>query len=468
MKYKPILGFSGINRQVSNFLVKDGEFSDSQNFRTQKIGVLKKAGDYEAYCAQITASMPIYSGVEHILANGTREHFVAINGSSNAGIYKNITGTWTSQSQSLTKDNNVRMAYFPPLLTTFAVNYADATRSYSAGSWSTSTNVTSAPKAKDVMAFGDRIYLFNCVVGSDAFRDRAYRSSIVDTSITWDTVNDWITFEDEIVGAGKMGEHMFVGCKSSCYLWTLNDEKIPISTQGLVGINAIASYGRLVFYGTRDGIYAHDGGNETKISEPVEDYWKAISEANIGNVSFGIDGNSLFVYIGTVTVDGISMPTTVLEYDILKNDWNKLNYGLTINSMHNFIDSTNGKSLYAGDRNGYVWRLNASGAQNTAVIPSYFESDWMYGDDPKEIKTFYELWGYGKELSALKVSYKVDDRDWESIGQLNGSRDFCKFKARGYRIKFLLEESSKNNMYEVHQLEYGYEPEYTENKDKEG
>jgi len=466
MKYKEIIGFSGINRQVSNFLVKQGEFSDSQNFRTQKIGVLKKAGDYEAYCAKITAHT-IYSGVQHTLAAGTREHFVAINGSANAGIYKNVAGTWTSQSQALTKNNVVRMAYFPPLLTTFAVNYADATRSYSAASWSTSTNVTDAPKAKDVMSFGDRVYLFNCVVGANSYRDRAYRSSIVDTSITWDTDNDWITFEDEVVGAGRMGEHMFVGCKSSCYLFTLNDEKILISTQGLVGINAIASYGKLVFYATRDGVYAHDGGEETKISEPIQDYWDAISETNIGSVVMGVDGNSLFVYVGTITVDGTSMPTTVFEYDILQNDWNKLNYGLTITEMHNFIDSTYGQQLYAGTSTGYVWKLNSSQSQNTGVIHSYYETDWQYGNDPKEMKTFYELWGYGKELSGLNVSYKVDDRDWESIGQLNGSRDFCKFKVRGYRIKFLLEESSKDNMYELHMLEYGYEPQYEENRDKE-
>jgi hypothetical protein len=36
----------GINRNVSPFLVADGEMSDIQNFTTTKIGVLKKTGDY--------------------------------------------------------------------------------------------------------------------------------------------------------------------------------------------------------------------------------------------------------------------------------------------------------------------------------------------------------------------------------------------------------------------------------------
>ena len=74
--------------------------------------------------------------------------------------------------------------------------------------------------------------------------------------------------------------------------------------------------------------------------------------------------------------------------------------------------------------------------------------------------TFRELWGTGEKLSGLKVSYKVDDGEWKAIGQLNGVSDVAKFRARGYRVKFLLEEVSKNNLFELHTLDMGYTPAY--------
>ena len=59
MKYEQIFAFSGINRQVSPFLPKDGEYYEGRNLITKKIGVLKKTGDYEIKRSQITATKDI-------------------------------------------------------------------------------------------------------------------------------------------------------------------------------------------------------------------------------------------------------------------------------------------------------------------------------------------------------------------------------------------------------------------------
>ena len=163
---KTIFLSGGINRNTSPFLIEDGEMIDIQNFTTTKIGVLKKTGDYTIKNAQVTASQDILGGVDFQRAAGTHEHYIAVDGASNADIFKNVTGTWTAQSQSLTKNNKVRFDYSPALDTLFACNYADATRSYNGSSWSTATNVTSAPKAKFIINFGQRIYLLNCVIGA--------------------------------------------------------------------------------------------------------------------------------------------------------------------------------------------------------------------------------------------------------------------------------------------------------------
>jgi len=467
MKSSDLLsGFSGINRNVSNFDETAGEYVEAQNFVTDKIGVLKKAGDYQIKGAQITASQDIIGGIDFTRVDGTHTHIVAINGSSNAGIYE-YTTSWANQSQSLTKDTKVRFAYSPTLDTLFAVNYSDATRSYNGSSWSTSTNVTSAPKAYYVINFGRRIYLLNCNVSDTAYPSRAYRSSLVDSgSITWDTTNDWIVFDDVINGVGKNGENMFVGCENSCWIFTKADEKYQVSSTGCVSCESITSYGRWTFRAARDGVYAFDGAGDTKISLSIQEYWDAIPEANLSNIQAKVLGHHLYIYIGDVTVDGRALANVLWDYDILQNNWNRMSLADEAKHLHTYV-TTSGKKLFMGNDDGEIFQMFTSDSQNTAEFTSFIETGWFFGSSPKYKDDYYALWGFGEKLSGLKVSYKVDDSDWQAVGQLNGSTDFVKFNTRGYRIKFLLQETSKNNMYELHRLAVDWQPSHEIKEDTE-
>jgi len=465
MQYEQIFAFSGINRQVSPFLPKDGELAEAQNFTTTKIGILKKTGDYEIKGAQITASQDIIGGIDFVRADGTHTHIVAINGSANAGIYK-YTASWADQSQSLTKDTKVRFAYSPTLDTLFAVNYSDATRSFNGAAWSTATNVTSAPRSYYVIIFGRRVYLLNCVVSAVAYRTRAYRSSLVDSgSITWDTTNDWIVFDDVINGVGKNGENMFLGCENSCWIFTLADEKYQVSNVGCVSHESICSYKTWTFRAARDGVYAFDGAADQKISLPIQEYWDSIPEANLSKIQAKVVGHHLYIYIGDIT-EPSSLSNVLWDYDILQNDWNRIGLGEEVKHLHVYVTTT-GKALFMGNDNGEIFELFTSEAQNTGVFPSFLETNWIYGSGARMMDDYYELWGHGDKLSGLKVSYKVDDGEWKAAGELNGSTDVVNFKVRGYRIKFLLQEVSKNNLYELHSLEYGYVPQFAKEEDAE-
>ena len=464
MIYTTLYNSEGINRNASSFLNREGEMVDIQNLISTKIGILKKTGDYELKNTQITASKNMLGGVDFVRASGTHTHVVAIDGSSNAGIYIDVGGTWTSQSQSLTKDNKVRFAFSPVLDTLFAVNYADATRSYNGSSWSTSTNVTSCPKAKYVYAFGDRIYVLNCVVGSDSYPARAYRSSTVESSLTWDTTNEWVSFYDVINGVGRNGTSMFVGCENSCWIWTTEDVKYKASGHGCVSHDGIADYGDFTFFPASDGIYAYDGAKDLKISLPVQDFWDAIPTANLSDVQAKVLNHILYVYIGDVTVGGLALTNVVLAYNILQNSWFRLSLSENVEDMHLYTDSE-GKKLFFGNDDGEVFELFSSETQNTGVFTSYIETPWYYGSGPLIIDDYKELWGHGKQLSGLKAKYKVDDGGWQSIGELNGFSDIIRFKAVGKRIKFLLEETSKNNLFELHSIEIGFRPRYPETKE---
>lgn len=461
MLWKTIQLVGGINRNVSPFLHAEGELIELQNFSLNKIGVLKKTGDYELKNAQITASQDMLGGIDFQRASGTHTHVVAIDGSSNAGIYIDVNGTWTTQSQSLTAGSKVRFAYSPALDYLFACNYEDATRSYQS-SWSTATNVTSAPKAKFIKAFGQRIYLLNCDISDTAYVSRAYRSSTVETSpITWDTTNDWITFDDVITGVGRNGQDMFVGCQTSCWKFTLTDARYQISGHGCVSHDGIADYGSWTFFPSFDGMYLYNGSQDVLISSAVQDYWDAIP--SLSAIQAKVLGHHLYIYIGDVTVGGRALLNVVLDYNILQNNWTRMSLGENVMDMHIYKETS--QELFIGNDDGEVFQMFESESQNDGVFTSFIETPWFYGSGPKIVDSFKELWAHGELLSGLKVKYKVDSGSWKSIGELTGFTDLVKFNVSGNRIKFLLEETSKNNLYEVQSLELGFIPKFSGKKE---
>ena len=464
MKYLKIYGFSGLNRNVADFLPEQGEFLEAENLVTTKIGVLKKTGDYEIKGAQITSSKDILGGVDFFRADGTHDHLVAIDG-TNSDIYYYTGGSWTSQSLSRTATEKIRFAYSPTLDHLFACNISDDTTGWNGSSWSTSTNLSGAPKAKFPIMFGRRLWLFNVDVGGTTYIDRGYRSSLVDSgSITWDTTNDWIVFDDIITGVGKNGENMFVGCENSIWTYSLADEKYQVSGHGCVSHESITSYGKWTFWAARDGIYTFNGGSDKKISLPIQEYWDAIPEANLSKIQMEVLGHNLYIYIGDLTSPS-TLSNTLFVYDILQNNFNKINLADEVENLHTYVTSS-GKELFMGNDDGEIFQLFTSETQNTASFPSSIETNWLYGSGMKYKDDWYELWGYGDKLSGLKVKYKVDDGEWKPAGELNGSIDKVDFKARGNRIKFLLEEISKNNLYELQMLQAGYVPGYTKEDDE--
>jgi hypothetical protein len=468
MRYGTIFGFSGINRNVSPFLTVDGEYSESQNFISSKIGGLIKTGDYERKSPQITAGHNVLGGIDFQRADGTHEHIVANDGGANAEIYKYSSSNWVSQSQSLTSGKKVRFCYSPTLDTLFAVNESDSTRSYNGTSWSTITNVTSAPKGKFCISFGRRIYILNATVGATSYPTRAYRSSLVDSgSITWDTTNDWFTFDDGLVGAVKFGNNCLFMCDNSGYVLTLNDEKHKITDKGCVSGDSICSYGGWAFWAGIDGMYGNNGSDTKKISLPIQEYWDGIPLANMSSIQAKIIGDIMVVYIGDITSPE-TLSNVAFVYDINQNDWNRLTLAHEVKNLHTYV-TTSGNKLFAGNDNGEVFEMFKGGSQHGSSFTSFIESNWFYGSGPLNIDEFSEIWGFGEKLSGLKVFYKVGDMEWMPAGELNGSCDFVKLPkgTRGYRLKVRLQETSKENLFEFFRIDVGYDTVYSRSTDTE-
>ena len=476
MKWQSLIGFNGINRQVSPFLAEVGELSESQNYITEKIGVLKKSFDYTIKGAQIVDNASIYGGVDFFRNDGTHEHFVAVNSGTETEIYKYVTDTWTSQDQNLTKDYRVRFAYSPTIDTLFACNYIDATRSFNGTTWSTATNVTDAPKAKYIISFGDRIYLLNCKIDATSYPSRAYRSNAIETSLTWDVTEgtgEYVVFEDVITGVGINGQNMFIGCQGSTHIFTLSDERIKMSTIGCVSHEGIVTQGQYTFYPSFDGYYGFDGKNTFKVSSQIQEYWDKIPAANYESIHATRKGGHIYIYIGDITAPWDSSETlqnVVFDFNVAQNNWSRGKLGNDCTSLHMIID-TYGETVYMGDDDGNVYEMfDDSGQQNGSDYSSFVETNWEYGSGAGVVDDFRSFVGYGKYLSGLKVSYKTEDLDsWHDLGSIDNDVGVLNFRPiRSYKIKFRLAEYSGKNLFELYRFDIGYSPAYEKDADREG
>ena len=469
MDYKTIFAFNGIQRQVSPFLTGDGDLSESQNTVIKKIGTLKKSFDYTVKGSQLTEEYSVNGGIDFYRNDGTHDHVVSVNGDTNSEIYIHDTD-WTDQAQNLAKDYRIRFAYSPTIDTLFACNYADATRSYDGSSWSTATDVTDSPKAKYAFSFGDRIYLLNCSVDGTSYPSRAYRSSAIETEATWDTVNDYIVFNDVINGVSMNGENLFVACQSSTHIFTLDDEKFQVSNTGCVSHESLAQYSNFTFYASRNGFYAFDGSNTFKVSTPIQEYWDKIPEANTENIQAVSLGDHVYVYIGDIEAPWDSSQTlqnVIFDYNALQNNWSRGRLASDCTNLHTYV-TTSGRSVFMGDSSGYVYTMfDGSGQQDGSDYSSFIETPWIYGTGAGVLDDFKELWGYGDKLSGFQVLYKTEEvGNWNSIGELNEDTDVVKFNTRSYKIKFRLQEYSGENLYELSRLDVGWEPAYERYEDR--
>lgn len=374
--------------------------------------------------------------------------------------------SWTKLDCNFTKNNKIRIGVVPPLGVAYAVNGVDAPKILHSQTtvdfadntnYYTSSAVTLVPKY--VNFFGGMVYFLNCKVNGTWYHNRLYRSSVIQDGLplTW-LSTAYTSFDDNITGSGKVGDNLLIGCENSVWYLTLNDQKIQISSNGCVSNESICSYSRYGFWAGRDGMYASVGGDEQKISVPIQEYWDAIPEASLQYICAGTERHFLYVYIGNVTVGGIAMTNVVFKYNILQNNWNRLSLADAPRSLHNFI-TTSGRKLFMGDNDGNVFQMFTGSSQNGSPIPSSVETDWQYGSGEKYVDDYRELWAFGSKLANLRASYKVDDEDkWTPIGEFKGSQDVLKFSVKASRIKFLFQELSSNKDWEIHGFKYGYEP----------
>jgi hypothetical protein len=420
----------GVQIKSNKYLMNRNQVLRAENVISPTIGSFTKRKGYTQIGGQITASQDILLNTEFQYGTTpTRKHIVVCDGAANSEVYVNVAGTWTSQSQTLTAGSKARGVDFVDYF--FLVNYDDATRSYDGTTWSTTTNVTSAPKAKFIESYRDRIYLGYCNVSSTAYPSRIYYSSLPDAShaITWDTTNDYFYVEtndgDNITALAKNKVYLIIFKENSMFRYdgTQNATNLrPISWElGAVSQESVVVVENTVFAMSNKGVTMFSGSSPQIISRPMQPFIDRINWANKGDICAGVYKDHYLCYIGTLTSalegDSAALTNVVLDYDISQNLWTHHTIPDAPMAFGNYVSSGE-KLLSFGESNGEVFTWDSGTTDDGTSIDTNIELV-LWPSGPETLDTFQHIHFYGNgDLGDLNWQFAVDGGSYSTAVDL--------------------------------------------------
>jgi hypothetical protein len=422
----------GVQIKSNKYLMNKNQVLRAQNVISPTIGSFTKRKGYTQLGDAMTASNNILMNTEFQYGvTPTRKHIVVCdNTGTESEVYVNAAGTWTQQAQNLTAGAKARGTDFVDYF--FLANYSDATRSYDGASWSTSTNVTSAPKAKFIESYRDRIYLGYCNVSSTAYPSRVYFSSLPDASnaITWDTTNDWFFVEtndgDVITGLAKNKVYLIIFKENSMHRYdgTQNDTNLrPISWNlGAVSQESIVVAENDIYAMSNKGVTLFTGAKPQVISRPMQPFIDRINWANKGDICGGLWGDHILHFIGTLTSalpgDSSALTNVVLDYDYSQNEWTYHTVPDTIRTFGT-ITSSGSKVLTFGDANGEMFTWDSGTTDDGTAIATNVELV-MWPSGPETLNTFQSIHFFGNgDLGDVDWQFKVDYGSYSTVVDLD-------------------------------------------------
>jgi len=350
-----LLQFTGmLATDLSSFLRRPDQLLEAINVHGDTVGILESRRGYSQYGGTLSAGNSVKGLYTYCDVSGGSEYLYTF---ANGTIFYNPS-TWQSIVGSLLSDANMEFAEFLDQLFVCGANSSGSfltTANIDSGVYSTSTNVSNAPKARYVEVYKDRVYLANC----DGFPDRFYYSGLPDTAgtaITWssdDYERVYTNNGEEITGMhnNKVLNELLFFKWSSMHAWDTYRLR-DVANIGTTAHRSIKTVNAVTFFFNQSGIYAYSGGYPQRISRIIQKWIDAVTDptAVFAEVE---DGVIYKLYIGNVTVDGESFTNCEIRYSTIDNTFSIYSYYDTFTCYAQHTISNIGR-VYGGTSDGVV------------------------------------------------------------------------------------------------------------------
>lgn len=318
----------GVNAKTSPALLEPNQCVKIINGDLSRIpGSISKRLGYEQEGSTVPPATDILGLGNLAKPDGTHKIVAACG--SDCYVYDNIDEVWRAQNQSLSGNLKAEFRTFLDYL--FMVNYSNDTRVYDGSTWSTSTNVTGAPKAKYIEIYGNKVYLANVVIQPNPYPSRVYYSSLpISGAITWTTTEDTGDYfevdtndNDMIRGLGVNSNRLLIFKEYSFHTW---DGYTRLKIQGAPGTTSqksVVNIDQWTYYFNRDGVFRWNGGVAEFISNEVKPYTDGISAATSYGICAGEKDKRYLLYLGEVTnnQENIEERRILLDFDTTNERW---------------------------------------------------------------------------------------------------------------------------------------------------
>jgi len=421
----PIRNFnSGLNTEVSNYLMPDTQVTEAINVHFDEIGNVTRRLGIATLGNQMTASNSILGLYNFISSDSSNNQVLAVcSDGANNNIYYLSGATWTQTLGTDTVDLKTRFATF--LDRVVRVNGTDAVRAWSGtGAWESSggpIDVADAPVGKFIETLKARLY----IAGTSTYPDRLYFSSLPSSAgvISWTTASDYLDISpndgDNITALKRYATHLLIFKKNYLYRWNGSAvEPDPIINVGTHSQESVVEGKGGVYFHHPKGIFVYAGGYPKEISKPIDGWIRAISSANYADVNAATDSDHVYFFVGDVTKDSVAHTNMCLRFTISSQVWTVYSYVDEIKVGAQYVSGTDVTQIVGGS-DGYVYTLNSGNSDNgTAIEFSLVTKYFEFGSLAHEF-IITEVAAYLKQGAGSFLKYQVDDSsEWKDIGQI--------------------------------------------------
>ena len=380
---------------------------------------------------------------------------------SDSKMFRYDGSSWNSGTALFSGGVKVNMETF--LDTLFAVDVVFPTVSSTDGvNFSTTTNVTDAPYARFVKAFGVRLYLAYTQVSGTTYPSRVYFSSLPATgAITWDTNESTGQYfdvktddNDYINGMEVLGNRLIIFKRDSIHRFAVDSSgnQALIQVPGAVGTTSYKSIikdrmnGCLYYFHPNAGIVRYDGMRAEPISLSIQEFVEGVSDSS--SVVAWSDGFIFYWFVGDVTHPTDSernLTNGIFIYDSLAKRWTvgELSDSITSATMW-FYDGITHAYLGSGSGQVYKWDTDTY-TDDDAPIELMARKTPIYEIDPSITKSYDRSLIYSDPQNALYVKYRLirkdGEGDWRNSIALNRPIEVIEVnpaseEARGIQYEF--------------------------------
>lgn len=452
---------SGIGGGTAGLFVQDNVVT------TYKIGTLLKRCGYSQIGGTLEASNSI-TGLHNFRQTAAIQKMLAtVNDATDddTQLFYSTGGSWTEITTAETawanKANiNVEMEDF--LGYCFIVGWGSTDGflpplSLTGTTTSTSTNITSMPSAKYVKRYRDRLFVANCDISATAYPFRVYYSDLpIAGAIAWTVATNFfdVDYSEAITGLGENWDRLMVFTEYSAYMVTGVSPlvKKKVWDIGCSNHRTIRNSGQYMIWANRDGVWMSAGGADpVNVSGRVKDF---IDFSNMTNAFAEVVDEEYHIYLGSVTVNGVTYSNLTLILNIPSMTWRWHEYFDGFSIFGKFY-SAGQDFLYMGATDGEVHQLGKY-TDTTLVntddgqpIHSWFQTGAISFGTPAERKEIKKMFAYADKAQGLFLKARIVDANNQGVTE---------FKPLGELTKYINEfqvNPDKGNFIQIEGVENG-------------